>query len=195
MKKVCDSNSSGHISNTGASRTNKLLMAGLFSALTGVCSWININLFFTPVPVNMALMGPYLAGLMLGCRYGFFSQIIYILFRCFRYTCVCRLHIRSRGNSRAHRRFYRRLYHVRSHMRPASQKKRFLLSYHADDMRSYRLLRFGAGVVYDPHSLDSVGRSCGLRHSVSAGRRCKDSSCGRIVKISRQSLPFSVKAA
>lgn len=34
---------------------------------------------FTPVPVNMALMGPYLAGLMLGCRYGFFSQIIYIL--------------------------------------------------------------------------------------------------------------------
>lgn len=46
-------------------------------------------------------------------------------------------------------------------MRPASQKKRFLLSYHADDMRSYRLLRFGAGVVYDPHSLDSVGRSCG----------------------------------
>ena len=79
MKKVCDSNSSGHISNTGASRTNKLLMAGLFSALTGVCSWININLFFTPVPVNMALMGPYLAGLMLGCRYGFFSQIIYIL--------------------------------------------------------------------------------------------------------------------
>lgn len=34
MKKVCDSNSSGHISNTGASRTNKLLMAGLFSALT-----------------------------------------------------------------------------------------------------------------------------------------------------------------
>lgn len=79
MKKAYDSNSSGHISNTATSRTSKLLMAGLFAALTGVCSWININLFFTPVPVNMALMGPYLAGLMLGCRYGFFSQIIYIL--------------------------------------------------------------------------------------------------------------------
>lgn len=143
----------------------------------------------------MALMGPYLAGLMLGCRYGFFSQIIYILLGVLGIPVFAGFTSGAGVIAGAHRRFYRRLYHVRSHMRPASQKKRFLLSYHADDMRSYRLLRFGAGVVYDPHSLDSVGRSCGLRHSVSAGRRCKDSSCGRIVKISRQSLPFSVKAA
>ena len=104
-----------------------------------------------------------------GIQIRFFQPDHLYPFRCFRYTCICRLHIRSWGNSRAHRRFYRRLYHVRSHMRPACQKKRFVLSYHADDMRSYHLLRFGAGVVYDPHSLDSVGRSCGLRHSVSAG--------------------------
>ena len=128
-----------------------------------------------------------------GMQIRFFQSDHLYPFRCFRYTGVCRLHIRSRGNSRAHRRFFRRLYHVRSHMRPASQKKRFVLSYHADDMRSYRLLRFGVGVVYDPHSLDSVGRFYGLRHSVSARRRCKDNPGSRVVEISRQSLPFAVK--
>lgn len=60
-------------------RTKGLVAAGLFTALTAVCSWINIPLFFTPVPVNMALIGPYLAGLILGYKYGVFSQVIYIL--------------------------------------------------------------------------------------------------------------------
>lgn len=72
----------GSSSNATQSRivkTNRLLLAGLFAALTGVCSWININLFFTPVPINMALIAPYLAGLLLGSKYGFFSQLIYIL--------------------------------------------------------------------------------------------------------------------
>lgn len=62
-----------------ASRTNKLLLAGLFAALTAVCSWINIPLFFTPIPVNLALLGPYLAGLILGSKYGALSQIVYVL--------------------------------------------------------------------------------------------------------------------
>ena len=50
------------------SRTNlqNLLLAGLMAALTAVCSWINISLFFTPVPINLALIGPYMAGLLLG---------------------------------------------------------------------------------------------------------------------------------
>ncbi len=60
-------------------KTNMLLLSGLFSALTAICSWINIPLFFTPVPINLALIGPYMSGLMLGPRYGLLSQLIYIL--------------------------------------------------------------------------------------------------------------------
>lgn len=60
-------------------KTKKLILAGIFAALTAVCSWININLFFTPVPINLALIGPYMAGLLLGSRYGLMSQVIYIL--------------------------------------------------------------------------------------------------------------------
>lgn len=62
-----------------AMRTKKLILAGLFAALTAVCSWINISLFFTPVPINLALIGPYMAGLVLGSKFGFFSEIIYVL--------------------------------------------------------------------------------------------------------------------
>lgn len=59
-----------------------LVLAALFSGLTAVLSWINIPLFFTPVPVNLALIGPYLAGLLLGVRYGCLSQLLYILLGC-----------------------------------------------------------------------------------------------------------------
>lgn len=34
---------------------------------------------FTPVPINLALIGPYMAGSLLGPRYGLLSQIIYIM--------------------------------------------------------------------------------------------------------------------
>lgn len=56
-----------------------LLLAGLFAGLTAICSWISLPLFFTPVPINMALLGPYLAGILIGSKYGALSQIIYIL--------------------------------------------------------------------------------------------------------------------
>ena len=59
-----------------------LVLAALFSGLTAVLSWINVPLFFTPVPVNLALIGPYLAGLLLGVRYGCLSQLLYILLGC-----------------------------------------------------------------------------------------------------------------
>jgi len=62
-----------------ASRLQSLLLAGLFAGLTAICSWINLPLFFTPIPINMALLGVYLSGLMLGLKYGVFSQIIYVL--------------------------------------------------------------------------------------------------------------------
>ncbi len=66
-------------SETRMAKTQKLLLAGLFAALTGVCSWINIPLPFTPIPVNLALVGPAMAGLVLGWRYSMLSQVIYIL--------------------------------------------------------------------------------------------------------------------
>lgn len=59
-----------------------LVLTALFSGLTAVLSWINVPLFFTPVPVNLALIGPYLAGLLLGVRYGCLSQLLYILLGC-----------------------------------------------------------------------------------------------------------------
>lgn len=66
--------------NTGrTSQTANLMLAGLFAALTAICSWININLPFTPVPINLALIGPYMAGILLGFKYGILSQIVYIL--------------------------------------------------------------------------------------------------------------------
>lgn len=61
------------------SRIHQLLLSGLFAALTAICSWLNIMLFFTPVPINMALLAPYLSGLLLGSRYAVLSQIIYVL--------------------------------------------------------------------------------------------------------------------
>lgn len=60
-------------------KTNSLILAGMFAAVTAVCSWINIPLPFTPVPINLALLAVYLSGGLLGARYGFFSQLIYIL--------------------------------------------------------------------------------------------------------------------
>lgn len=61
------------------SDTALLMLSGLFAALTAICSWININLPFTPVPINLALIGPYMAGLILGSKYGALSQIVYVL--------------------------------------------------------------------------------------------------------------------
>lgn len=57
----------------------KISLIGVFAAVTAICSWINIPLFFTPVPVNLALIGPYAAGCLLGSRSGFLSQIVYIM--------------------------------------------------------------------------------------------------------------------
>lgn len=62
-----------------ANKTKFLILAGMFAAVTAVCSWLNIPLPFTPVPINLALLAVYLAGGLLGAKYGFFSELIYIL--------------------------------------------------------------------------------------------------------------------
>ena len=62
-----------------AGRLYSLILAGIFTAVTAICSWINIPLPFTAVPINLALLGVHLSGSLLGPRYGFYSQLIYIL--------------------------------------------------------------------------------------------------------------------
>lgn len=60
------------------SKTTKLLLCSLFSALTAICSFISIPLPFTPVPVNLATLSVFLAGGLLGPRYGTVSQTVYL---------------------------------------------------------------------------------------------------------------------
>lgn len=59
-------------------KTAKLLFCALFAALTAVCSFISIPLPFTPVPVNLATLSVFLAGGVLGGRYGAASQTVYL---------------------------------------------------------------------------------------------------------------------
>lgn len=60
------------------SKTVNLMLCALFAALTAVCSFISIPLPFTPVPVNLATLAVFLAGGLLGHKYGTVSQLVYI---------------------------------------------------------------------------------------------------------------------
>lgn len=60
-------------------KTKKLVLCAMFAALTGVLSQISIPLPFTPVPINLATLSACLAGGLLGAKYGFISQVVYIL--------------------------------------------------------------------------------------------------------------------
>ncbi len=55
------------------------ILCALFAALTAVCTFINIPLPFTPIPINLATLAVFLAGGLLGPKYGPLSQIVYIL--------------------------------------------------------------------------------------------------------------------
>lgn len=56
-----------------------LILAALLAALTAVFSQIAIPLPFTPVPINLATLAVFLAGGLLGARYGLISQVVYML--------------------------------------------------------------------------------------------------------------------
>lgn len=63
-------------------KSNKLrylILASIFAAVTAICSIISIPLPFSPVPVNLALLSVYIAGGLLGPKYGTISQLIYVL--------------------------------------------------------------------------------------------------------------------
>ena len=60
-------------------RVNRLVICGLFAALTVVCTMISIPLPFTPVPINLATLSVFMAGALLGPKYGAVSQAVYVL--------------------------------------------------------------------------------------------------------------------
>ncbi len=57
----------------------KVILAALMAAVTVVCTWINVPLPFTPVPINMAVLAVFLSGGLLGAYYGLISQAVYIM--------------------------------------------------------------------------------------------------------------------
>lgn len=63
----------------GFSNTAHLVLCGLFAALTAICSYINIPLGFTPIPMNLATLAVFLAGGLLGKKYGTISILVYVL--------------------------------------------------------------------------------------------------------------------
>lgn len=60
-------------------KTTALVLCGVFAALMAICSFITIPLGFTPIPVNLATLGVFLTGGILGKKYGSISLIVYIL--------------------------------------------------------------------------------------------------------------------
>lgn len=58
-------------------KTVQLSFCALFAALTAVCSQIAIPL--APVPVNLAMLSVFVAGGVLGPKYGPLSQLVYVL--------------------------------------------------------------------------------------------------------------------
>jgi biotin transport system substrate-specific component len=58
------------------------ILCALFAALNAVCTFINIPLPITPIPINLATLSVFLAGGLLGPKYGPISQIVYILIGC-----------------------------------------------------------------------------------------------------------------
>ena len=61
------------------SQTASLVLCGLFAALTAICSYINIPLGFTPIPMNLATLAVFMAGGLLGTKYGPLSMTVYVL--------------------------------------------------------------------------------------------------------------------
>lgn len=60
-------------------KIKKMVLSGLMAALTAIGAFIYLPLPISPVPVTMQLFFAFLAGGLLGKKYGAISQIIYLL--------------------------------------------------------------------------------------------------------------------
>ena len=56
-----------------------LCLSAIFTALTVICTMINIPIPIGPVPINLATLSVLLAGGILGSKYGTLSQLCYLL--------------------------------------------------------------------------------------------------------------------
>ena len=56
-----------------------LVRAALFAALTAAGALLAIPLPISPVPITLQLVFTLMAGMLLGARYGAFSQLVYVL--------------------------------------------------------------------------------------------------------------------
>lgn len=61
--------------------TREMILCALFAALTAVFSQLAIPL--APVPINLATFSVFLAGGLLGAKYGALSQLVYVLLGAF----------------------------------------------------------------------------------------------------------------
>ncbi len=57
--------------------TKMLTLCGLFAAITAVFSQIAFDI--GPIPINFAMLSVFIAGGLLGAKYGMISQIVYVL--------------------------------------------------------------------------------------------------------------------
>ena len=60
-------------------KTKYLILTGLFASLTAIGAYIYIPLPFSPVPITLQMFFTFMAGGLLGKKYGFFSQLIYVM--------------------------------------------------------------------------------------------------------------------
>ncbi|MDR0853031.1 MAG: biotin transporter BioY [Clostridiales Family XIII bacterium] len=60
-------------------KVQSYILCAFFAALTAVFSQIQIPLPFTPVPINLALLVPLIAGALLGPVKGALSMLVYVL--------------------------------------------------------------------------------------------------------------------
>ena len=64
---------------TNNSRLFMMILCAIFAAVIAVATFIQIPLPFTPVPITLSLLAVYLAGGLLGPKYGTISVVVYIL--------------------------------------------------------------------------------------------------------------------
>lgn len=72
-------NENYHYENYYESDVRKMAMASLFTALIAVGAFIRIPVLISPVPITLQMLFIFLAGAMLGARWGSMSVMIYLL--------------------------------------------------------------------------------------------------------------------
>ena len=62
-----------------SNRLYMMILCAIFAAIIAVATFIQVPLPFTPVPITLTFLAVYLAGGLLGPKYGTISVVVYIL--------------------------------------------------------------------------------------------------------------------